>query len=273
VASEVTKLALDYPTNHSLATPALTPTGVLWRDTVEQRSGGTRPGFAGSFAFWGSFGFAPLASEPFLFGVYPGLSGGTIGVAAGNVAGNKHTVYRFDQGEKLSPAEKQLNREVLRVRPTEETSYAIHNWTKGPLKGTPEGIPDVQGTPGIPVLSIHGIGDLFVPFAMEQVYAQRVARHDQSDLFVSRAIREVNHCSYTDKELSTGFADLITWAHSDWAEGEGRPAGDEVLDPQDVASPSFGCTFTDQTSGAHPIWTAVGNPPCPKPSRDRDGRD
>jgi hypothetical protein len=92
-------------------------------------------------------------------------------------------------------------------------------------------------------------------------------------LFVSRAIREVNHCSYTDKELSTGFADLITWAHSDWAEGEGRPAGDEVLDPQDVASPSFGCTFTDQTPGAHPIWAAFGNPPCPKPSSDQDGRD
>src|SRR6266568_1875404 len=72
---------------------SLTKTGTLWADTVEQLSGGTRPGFSSAIDYWNSFGFAPLTQIPFLFGLYPGTSGGTIGFPNGSVAGNQHTFY------------------------------------------------------------------------------------------------------------------------------------------------------------------------------------
>jgi hypothetical protein len=90
-----------------------TPTaaGTQWIDAVEQLSGGSRPGFPGALQYYGnSFGFAPLTDVPFLFGVYPGLTGGTIGYAAGNVADNvadnTKTVYQLDGQPALTATEK-----------------------------------------------------------------------------------------------------------------------------------------------------------------------
>ena len=43
---------------------------------------------------------------PFLFGVYPGLTGGTIGIADGNVVDNRFTLYRIgDNRGPLTAAE------------------------------------------------------------------------------------------------------------------------------------------------------------------------
>jgi hypothetical protein len=97
-------------------TTSLTRTGTLWSDTVEQLSGGTRPGFASAVDYWDSFGFAPLTQVPFLFGVYPGLNAGTLGFANGSVAGNERTFYTFSDDPLINlPQELALNREVLRV--------------------------------------------------------------------------------------------------------------------------------------------------------------
>lgn len=220
---------------------ALTPLGEGWAGTVQQRSGGTRPGFASGFAFWSSFGFAPLTDVPFLFGVYPGLTGGTIGIADGNVTDNRRTVYRIEDGYgRLTAAERALNSAVLRVAPTAAPSPGL------------TGVPKVFGDPRIPVLSLHDLGDLFVPFRMEQVYAKRVAEHRQSLLFVSRAIRGVGHCDFTQAELRQGFSDLVSWVR-----GGARPAGDRVLDPRAVARPTFGCRFTDPTPGTHVGFVAA----------------
>ncbi len=214
---------------------SLTPLGRAWAGSVQLRSGGTRPGFASAFAFWSSFGFAPLTDVPFLFGVYPGLTGGTIGIAPGNVTDNRRTTYRIDDRYgPLTPAEQALNAAVLRVAPTARPSLGL------------TGIPKVSGDPRIPVLSLHDIGDLFVPFKMEQVYAQRVAEQGQSRLFVPRAIRGVGHCDFTAPELQRAFADLVSWVKT----GK-RPAGDPILDPRAVARPTFGCRFTDPTPGSH----------------------
>ncbi len=236
VQGELPKLGTGFNT----ANLDLTPLGQKWEGTVEQRSGGTRPGFDSAFAFWNSFGFPPLTDIPFLFGLYPGLSGGTIGIAPGNVTGNLRTVYKFSQHPGLTSAERRLNDNVLRVTPTASASNDL------------TGIPAVLGDPRIPVLSLHGIGDLFVPFSMEQIYAQRAAARGEAGLFVSRAIRTDTHCGYTQAELSKGFADLVHWVRS----GK-RPAGDNILDPRVVAKPTFGCRFTD---GDHPEF--VGSP-CP----------
>jgi hypothetical protein len=220
--------------------PTLNDTGRTWADSVEQRSGGTRPGFASAFLYWNSFGFNPLTQIPFLFGLYPGLTGGTLNIASGNVVDNRFTVYQLDGRPSLTRAEQGLNRSVLRVTATA--------WPSGDLNG----IPAVRGNPRIPVLSMHDIGDLFVPFSMEQIYARRAAQHGQAGNFVSRAIRGVGHCDFTPAELSRGFDDLVTWVKT------GKHAkGDAILNPAQVARPTFGCRFT---TASRPAFAA---PPCP----------
>jgi hypothetical protein len=220
--------------------PTFTPLGLQWGAAVEQRSGGTRPGFGSALAFWNSFGFAPLTQIPFLFGLYPGLSGGTIGIASGNVVDNRRTVYQLDGDPSLSAEERRLNADVLRVAPTASASPDL------------TGIPAVRGDPRIPVLSLHGLGDLFVPFSMEQAYARRTLLHGQRWLFVSRAIRATGHCDFTQAELQRGFDDLVRWVDTGH-----RPAGDPVLLRGLVARPTFGCRFTD---GDHANFVA---PACP----------
>jgi len=232
-------------------TTDLTRTGSLWAGTVEQLSGGTRPGFQSALGYWDGFGFAPLTHIPFLFGLYPGLNGGTLGFANGSVAGNEGTFYTFsDQPSTMLAQEMALNRAVLRV-PVTATSSADAL--------SPAELPAIQGDPGIPVLSIHGIGDLFVPFSMDQRYDELMVKHGQGGLFVDRAIREVTHCGYTANELSAGFSALVSWIATGL-----RPAGDNILDPTVVASPLFGCRFTDPTPGAHPQFKGL---PCPPSSR------
>ncbi len=230
---------------------SLTKTGTLWADTVEQLSGGARPGFASALGYWNSFGFPPLTQIPFLFGLYPGTSGGTLGFANGSVVGNERTFYTFSDNPLFDlPQEIALNRAVLRV-PVTATSSADAL--------SPAELPAIHGDPGIPVLSVHGIGDLFVPFSMDQQYDAMMVAHGQGGLFVDRAIREVTHCGYTTSELSSAFSALVSWIHT----GQ-RPAGDNILNPRTVSSPLFGCRFTDPTPGAHPEFQAPVS--CPSTS-------
>ena len=100
--------------------------------------------------------------------------------------------------------------------------------------------PPISGDISIPVLSTHTIGELFVPFHMEQIYARRVASHGKSDLLVSRAIRDISHCSFSEPERIAAFDDLVTWV-----EDGVRPAGDDILSRAAVADPTFGCQFTE----------------------------
>ncbi|MEV4280509.1 alpha/beta hydrolase family protein [Actinoplanes xinjiangensis] len=201
-----------------------TPAGQTWSDVLERRSGGERPGFPAAFAYWNA---ASQGGLPFLFSVYPGLSGGTAGIAPGNLTDNRHTVYRSTDRRWPTAAELRLNAAVQRVA---RTAY--------PDRGL-AGVPRIDGRPGVPVLSLHGVGDLFVPFSMEQEYARRAWANGRSRLFVSRAVRTVAHCGFTGAELSRAFDDLIAWT-----DRGRRPAGDAILDRRTVASATFGCRFT-----------------------------
>jgi hypothetical protein len=226
-------------------TTNLTPDGQKWATAVEQQSGGIRPGFSNAISYWNSFGFAPLTDLPFLFGLYPGLTGGGSGYLPGNVTDNTSTFYNFSTAPGHSDAaSRALNAQALRVARTVPFS----------TDPTATELPDVTGTPGVPVVSVHGIGDLFVPFSMEQDYARLTDAHGQGNLFVSRAIREVTHCGYNQPELQSAFESLVNWIHT------GQPAaGDNILDPKAVASPSFGCQFT---LGTDPTFGIA----CPAPS-------
>ncbi|MEV6342610.1 phthalyl amidase [Actinoplanes sp. NPDC051851] len=223
------------------APPALTPAGRIWSEVAEQRTGGERPGFDAAFAYWNTAtSLDPLADLPFLFGLYPGLTGGTGSIAPGNVTDNQDTWYSTSGGRLPTIADLKLNAEVLRVRRTATADPGL------------SGIPAVDGRPSVPVLSLHDIGDLFVPFSMEQEYAARAARNGRANLFVSRAIRGVGHCDFTQPELQQAFTDLTGWIRTGH-----RPAGDAIQDRRTVASASFGCRFT---IGVRPEFTA---PTCP----------
>ena len=213
---------------------ASTPAGRTWSAVVERRSGGDRPGFDSAFTYWNSApSLPPLADLPFLFGLYPGLQGGTAGIAPGNVTDNRHTIYRSTDRLWPTAPEWRLNRDVLRVRRTAKADPGL------------SGVPRVDGRPPVPVLSLHDIGDLFVPFSMEQTYAARAARNGRSHLFVSRAIRGVGHCDFTLPELTQGFDDLTAWLRTGH-----RPGGDAILNRRAVADPAFGCRWTRGTRAA-----------------------
>jgi dienelactone hydrolase len=205
---------------------ALTGTGAgrTWSDVLERRSGGERPGFPAAYAYWNA---ASQGGLPFLFSLYPGLNGGTAGIAPGNLTDNRRTVYRSTDGRRPTAAERELNASVLRVG---RTAY--------PDRGL-DGVPRVDGRPSVPVLSLHGVGDLFVPISMEQEYARRAAANGRSRLFVSRAIRTAAHCGFTSAELTRAFDELVAWTDRGL-----RPAGDAILDRRKVASATFGCRFT-----------------------------
>lgn len=226
-----------------------TAAGQEWVAAVEQMSGGTRAGGPAAVAYWSSFGFAPLTDIPFLFGLYPGLTGGTIGYADGNVASNIGTTYQLDNDPAVSPQEAALNASVIRVA-------ATNTATTNPARTE---LPDIAGNPRIPVLSLHDTGDLFVPIKMDQIYAQEVAAHG-SNLFVDRAIRGFGHCEFSNSEVSTGFSDLVQWVHT----GQ-RAQGDDILNPQTVAGSQFACRFTDPTAPQHALFRALVGP-CPGPT-------
>lgn len=209
----------------------LTADGENLKAMTELRSGGPRPLFDAGFLSWASF----LLQFGSLDGTAPR--------APGVIVDNADTVYQFDTDPALTPAEQELNGSVLRVS---------RDAAGKPNPGMAN-IPVVAGTPPVPVLSLHTLGDLFVPFSMEQVYAARAAQHGRSDLVVQRAIRGVGHCDFTAAELVTGFADLVAWV-----EHGIRPAGDDVLTPEVVADPAYGCAFTTETRNLGP-FTA----PCP----------
>ncbi|MGI8333256.1 hypothetical protein ACRYCC_25165 [Actinomadura scrupuli] len=224
----------------ALGLTGLTPTGPdttndlgkQFRAIVANRTGGTRPGFTPSFAVW----------KDYVFTLGAPATGTTLAEDPGRVATNLFTRYAPN-----SPVD--VNATVQRVMPADPAARLSPRLSQVPL---------IQGAPRVPVLSLHGLGDLFVPFSMEQIYASRVARHHQSGLLVQRAIRTTQHCEFSPTEAATGWNDLVRWV------GTGhRPAGDAVSDPSAVAGPDFGCRFSDAAAYAAEAGTRRLYSACP----------
>lgn len=222
--------------------------GKQLRAIITERSGGARPGSTPAYALW----------KDFLFGVYAPDDGGPLALNAIRLAQNATTAYT-----PATPVD--VNVSVQRVTPTDPRSRRTRRLIEIPL---------IEGRPGAEVLSLHGIGDLFVPFSMEQIYARDVARNKQSSMLVQRAIRSAGHCEFSPAEVGRAWDDLTAWVgsaddhgdddayddgHADPADGVDRPAGDDVLDPSVVESPTYGCRFSDPVrTGSRALY-----PPCP----------
>jgi hypothetical protein len=223
----------------------LNANGQNLKSLTQLRSGGVRPVFDQGWLFWNA------VAGDFLFGL--GVGNGTVGGSRGNVLRNTDVVYQFDTDPALSAAENLFNNTVQRVHddPGARLKFAF---VRRPV--------DLVPTPGflfIPMLTLHTLGDLFVPFHMQQVYARRVKAKGLGHNLVQRATRDYGHCSFTGPELVQTFTDLVKWV-----EGGIKPAGDDVLNPAAVASPTFGCTYTDKVSLR--FWNDP-NSPLPAPLR------
>lgn len=221
-----TSLGPQYPTQ-------LNSTGLKFKEVIKNLSGGERPTFEQS---WNGVPISFTGGE-FILGF------------AGTVPGaeNLFTVYQLDQDPGLSQEEEAFNDTIVRVPPDRRyrTRYGL-------IQGV-NNSPRITGRISIPVLSIHTLGDLFVPFSMQQVYARRVASQGRSKLLVQRAMRDMNHCVFTAEEGIRAFDDLVKWVKKGV-----KPEGDDVLDPAVVADPNYGCKFTE---GVSPFRALL--PPCP----------
>ncbi len=210
----------------------LNAAGQNLKSLTQLRSGGVRPMFEQGWLFWNA------VAGDFLFGL--GVGNGTLPRSPGFVLDNSDVVYQFDTNPAQSGAETLFNSQVQRVK-------------ADPQGRRNNGIANVAPTTGdlrIPMLTLHTLGDLFVPFHMEQEYARRVAAKGNAHNLVQRATRDVGHCTFTPNELVQTFSDLVKWV-----EGGVKPAGDDVLDPAKVASPNFGCTYTDKVTPR--LWDQV----------------
>ena len=240
VAAEI-RAALEaepggWPTN-------LNAEGEAFKQLIELRSGGDRPNFDEAWLFWNSFPeFGSGIPGNFLFDL--GTGDGSVGEETRVAVDNTDVFYETD----LTPGpsndlEASLNDEIVRVE-QERGARRTNRRSASPV---------LTGRIRVPVLTMHNLGDLFVPFHMETSYAATVADRGRSHLLVQRAIRGSGHCGFTTAEYEQAFGDLV-----EWVETGDRPAGDDVGDPRAVASPDFGCRFTDVTPNAH-LFAA----PCP----------
>jgi hypothetical protein len=199
----------------------LTAAGERFKAIVEQLTGGDRPTF--------DTGFAGPNGGAFIFN----FGAATTGPGRENIG----TVYQFDNDPAVSAEEAAFNAQIVRI--AADPKYR-HPDGLGRLPGSAVVSPPISGDISIPVLSTHTIGELFVPFHMEQIYARRVASYGKADLLVSRAIRDIFHCSFSQPERIAAFDDLVRWV-----EDGDRPAGDEILSRAAVANARFGCQFTE----------------------------
>jgi len=204
------KLGTPYPTT-------LTPAGVTFKQLIENLSGGDRPiydqGFVGANGGAFAFNFGSAVSSP-------GRE-------------NLETVYQLDTNPALSPEEQTFNASIVRVPLDKQVR------DKNGIFNSATSSPYIEGKFKIPVVSLHTLGELFVPFHMQQIYARRAIEAGNDHLLVQRAIRGRAHCEFLPAELNVAFDDLVNWVVNDV-----KPEGDDILNPAAVAAPSFGCRFT-----------------------------
>ncbi len=212
----------------------LTAQGEKLKNLTRQLSGGDRPIFDQAFPFFQALLFS-----------FSGSDGTVDGILSGNIFDNYKKKYQLDSDPAISADEYQFNSTILRLRADKGVNRSRFLQL--------ERVPVITGRISIPVLSVHTLGDLFVPFSMQQIYATEVAANGRSDLLVSRATRAISHCEFSADELIRDFNDLVAWVEADV-----KPAGDDILDAANVASPFFGCQFTTGSTGTTPDALRTG---------------
>ncbi|MFS0756831.1 alpha/beta hydrolase [Noviherbaspirillum sp. 1P10PC] len=203
---------------------ATTAQGDKLKTIVQNLTGGQRPmfdvGFAGPYTdtVWGTFG----------------RDGKMLGILNDDVVSTKDFVYQLDNSPALSAEETAFNNTIYRVQATPDANRLRSDGLRW--------VPKTNARFNIPVVTIHTLGDMYVPFSMEQIFKKRADAQGTSGMLVQRAIRGVAHCDFTVNEQVKAFQDMVTWES-----GGAKPQGDDVLTASVVADPKYGCKFTDNT--------------------------
>jgi hypothetical protein len=237
-----------FPTPSIVATPGA---GTKYVSVLQNITGGPRPMFAQGLAYGQSF---PSAYGTFI--ADPTTPYGSVnGILNKNVLDTTGFTYTIDGDAAASTA---LNASAQKIAPDADANRLRTDGLRW--------IPKVNGEFKIPVVSIHTLGDLFVPFSMEQVYQKRVTAKGNGAFLVQRAIRGISHCDFTNAEQVAAFDDMIKWEA-----GGAKPGGDDVVTPATVAAPTYGCTYTKNTPGPDDSASTLGlrqiiaatTPACP----------
>src|SRR5690606_25136574 len=140
------------------------------------------------------------------------------------VVSTEHIVYQLDNDPALSPEEEAFNAQIFRVKAEPDANRLRRDGLRW--------VPQANGDFDIPVLTLHTLGDMYVPFSMQQIYNRRAAANGNSDRLVQRAIRSPGHCDFTVAEQTAALDALFRW------EQDGvKPEGDDVMDHTVVADP------------------------------------
>ncbi|MCR6476036.1 alpha/beta hydrolase [Variovorax sp. ZS18.2.2] len=224
---------------------APTPAGEKYASVIQNLSGGPRPLFDLAFTAGGSL----MAPWTVAF-VVDDIADGVLNK---NVTDTTRFTYTIDGDPAGSAA---LNASALKISAVPDANRLRRDGLRW--------IPKINGEFKVPVLTLHTLGDLFVPFSMEQIYNRRVAAKGNGQWLVQRAVRGISHCDFTQKEATEAFDALVKW------ERDGvKPAGDDVVTPAVVADPAYGCTFTRPAdmaddSGLIKLGRMLaGSKPCP----------
>lgn len=222
-----------------------TATGLKYRSVMQNLSGGPRPlfdvGFAGAYTgvVWGTFG-----------------GDGTVnGIFNKPAADTNRFVYKIDGDTAGSDA---LNAAALKLTAAPDANRLRTDGLRW--------VPKVNGEFKVPVVTLHTLGDMYVPFSMQQIYRTRVEAKGNGAWLVQRAIRGVAHCDFTVQEQAEAFDAMVNW------ETNGiKPAGDDVVTAATVATPTYGCAFTRNATGVDDSEAIAGargllavNAPCPQ---------
>ncbi|MBN1662664.1 MAG: carboxylesterase family protein [Deltaproteobacteria bacterium] len=202
--------------------------GESLKNAAMYRSGGKRPLYDASFSNQAYF---QIVGQGVQFAKNPAL-----GSATGNMVDNQSQVYQLDDDyASQSMAELSLNTDIKRVAISSTFDYDNIMFP-------------VHGNITIPVMTLHDMGDYFVPFSHEVIYADKVRQAGKSHLLKQRIIRSISHCGMNATETVEAFNDLVAWA-----EHGAAPDGDDLLDRAKVAADNFGCRFTRaQRAGVDP---------------------
>ena len=213
-----------------------TAQGMKLVQVVKNLTGGERPVF--------SQGFGNTALQNVVWGTF-GSDGTVNGILAKSTLDTNRFVYQFDNDPALSSDETALNASI----PDLTAAPAANRLREDGLRW----IPKVNGQFKIPVVSMHTLGDLYVPFSMQQIYRKRADAQGSGDWLVQRAIRAPSHCDFTVHEQVEAFDAMVKWAEMGI-----KPAGDDVLNPATVANPTYGCAFTRNAGGVDDNPVTVG---------------
>lgn len=216
-----------------------TAEGLKLREVVKNLTGGARPVF--------DIGYGNTGLQNVVWGTFGG--DGTInGILNRSSLDTNRFVYQLDTNLAAQSAEEvTFNANIQKVTAAADANRLRTDGLRW--------IPKVNGQFTVPVVTLHTLGDMYVPFSMQQIYRARANANGSGNLLVQRAIRAPSHCDFTIAEQVEAFNAMVTWE-----QGGAKPAGDDVVTAATVASPTYGCTFTRNAGGAtedNPVTVAT----------------